>query len=225
MQWRIEQPHRDRQAVHRVEDLGEVVLLDLAQLVERGRLLLVRRGEDHAAHDGEAVGGEEHVLGAAQPDALGAEAAGVGRVLPGVGVGAHTELAAAHGVGPRQDGVELGGRFGRRERHRTEHHVAGRAVERDDVALVDGHVAGGEGTAGDLDRLRTDDGRGTPAPGDDGGVADEPAASGEDALRGHHPVDVLRARLVAHEDHLVATLGGRLGVVGGEVDLADGGAR
>ena len=43
------------------------------------------------------------------PMPLGAEAAGVRCVLPGVGVGAHTELAAAHCVGPRQDRVELAG--------------------------------------------------------------------------------------------------------------------
>ena len=77
----------------------------------------------------------------------------------------------------------------------------------------------------DLDRLGADDGRRAPAAGDDGGVADEPAAGGEDALGDHHPVDVLRAGLVAHEDDLLAALGGVVGVVGGEVHLADRGAR
>ena len=51
--------------------------------------------EDHAAHDRQAVFGEEHVLGAAQADALRAELAGDGRVGAGVGVGAHADLALA----------------------------------------------------------------------------------------------------------------------------------
>ena len=42
---------------------------------------------------------EEHVLGAAQPDALGAEAAGPGGVVRGVGVGADPQPAGAVGVG------------------------------------------------------------------------------------------------------------------------------
>ncbi len=41
---------------------------------------------------------EEHVLGPAQADALGAEPAGAGGVLGGVGVGAHPEPAYVVGV-------------------------------------------------------------------------------------------------------------------------------
>ena len=78
---------------------------------------------------------------------------------------------------------------------------------------------------GDLHRIGADDGGGAPATGDDRGVADQAAAGGEDALADHHPVDVLGAGLAADEDHLLAPLGGRFGVVGGEVDRADGGAR
>ena len=136
MQRRVEQAHRDRQPVHRLEDLDEVGLLDVEQLLERGGLLLRRGGEDHAAHDRQAVVGEEHVLGAAQPDALGAEVAGVGGVLAVVGVGADAELALADVVGPAEDRGELGRRLGRGELHRAEHDLAGGAVERDDVALA-----------------------------------------------------------------------------------------
>ena len=59
-----------------------------------------RLGEDHPAHDRQAVLAEEHVLGAAQADALGAELAGVGGVGTVVGVGPHGELALADLVGP-----------------------------------------------------------------------------------------------------------------------------
>ena len=91
------------QPVHRLEDLLEVGLLRDAQLLERGGFLLRRVGEDHLAHDREPVGGEEHVLGAAQADALGAERTRVGGVLAGVGVGTHGELALADHVGPLED--------------------------------------------------------------------------------------------------------------------------
>ncbi len=138
VQRRVEQADRHRQPVHRLEDLGEVVLLDLAQLVERLGLLLRGGGEDHPPDHRQPIRGEEHVLGAAQPDALGAEAAGVVGVLAGVGVGAHAELALAHRVGPFQDRRELGGRFGRGELHRPEHDLARRAVDGDDVAFGDG---------------------------------------------------------------------------------------
>ena len=142
------------------------------QLVER--LLLLGRGvgEDHLAHHRQAVGGEEHVLGAAQADALGAELAGVGGVLAGVGVGAHAELALADLVGPLEDGVELGRRLGGLELHLAQHDLAAGAVEADDVAFLDDDVADAELLALDLDGLGAHDGGRAPAAGDHGGVAD-----------------------------------------------------
>ena len=68
----VEQPHRDRQAVHRLEDPDEVGLLLRAQLLECGVFVGGVVGEDHALHDREPVA-EEHVLGAAEADALRAE--------------------------------------------------------------------------------------------------------------------------------------------------------
>ncbi len=65
VQRRVEQAHGDGQAVHRLQDLGEVGPLGPAQLVERGGLLRVSRGEDHAPHDRQPLVAEEHVLGAA----------------------------------------------------------------------------------------------------------------------------------------------------------------
>ena len=78
----------------------EVFLLLRAQLLERGAFLVGRVGEDHALHDREPVA-EEHVLGAAQADAFGAELARLLRVLGKVGVRAHLE--AAQLVGPTED--------------------------------------------------------------------------------------------------------------------------
>ena len=143
MERRIEQADRDGQSVHRLEDLLEVDLLHPAEFGERRLFFGLGLGEDHLAHDRQAVGGQEHVLGAAQPDALGAEIAGVGGVLTGVGVGADGQLALAHLIGPREQHVELGRRLGVLEHHRPEHDLAGGAVERDDVALPHHDVTDG----------------------------------------------------------------------------------
>ena len=77
----------------------------------------------------------------------------------------------------------------------------------------------------DPHRLGADHRRLAPAPGHHGGVADQPAPGGQDALGGQHAVDVLGRGLAADQDHLLAPLGRGLGVVGGEVDPAHGRAR
>ncbi len=160
------------------------------------------------------------MLGAAQADALGPEGAGPGGVDPGVGVGPHIEVPRPDLVGPRQDGAEGLGHRTHAQGHGTEHHVAGAAVEGDDVALVHGHVPDRERGAGDPDLLGAADRRLAPAPGHHGGVTDESAPGGEDALGHRHAVDVLRRGLVAHQHHLFTPLGRLGGVVGAEVGLA-----
>ena len=86
VQRRVEQPHRDRQPVHRLEDPEEVLTLQRQQRRQCLLALLVAVGEDQPL-DVLAAVTEEHVLGAAQPDALGTEPAGPLGVLRGVGVG------------------------------------------------------------------------------------------------------------------------------------------
>ena len=77
VQRRIEQADRHRQALHRLEDADEVLALERQQL-RQGRLAASSSfvGQDHLPHGEDAVAVEEHVLGAAQADALGAELAG-----------------------------------------------------------------------------------------------------------------------------------------------------
>ena len=104
VQRRVEQPDGDRQALHRLEDPLEVVLLERQQLVERRAAAGLVVGHDHPLHLRLAVGGHEHVLGAAQPDALGAEGARAAGVLGRVGVGAHAERAQL--VAPAEQRLE-----------------------------------------------------------------------------------------------------------------------
>ena len=226
VQGRVEEADGDGEARHRAEDAVEVLALhgeDAGEGLAAAGLVL---GEDHLADGEDAVLAEEHVLRAAEADALGAELAGLGRVLGSVGVGAHAEAAGV--VAPGHQAREVVGQLGVGEGHGAEHDLAGGAVQGDDVAATDGEVAApgldAEGAGGvvDLEIAAAGHAALAPAARDDGGVGGHAAAGGEDALGGEHALDVLGAGLDAHEDDVLAGLGllGRL--LGGEHDLADG---
>ena len=135
MQRRVEQADRDRQAVHRLEDALEVLLLQRQQLVERGapRSSSVVR-EDHLAHLRLAVGAMNMCSVRHRPMPCGAELARLARVLGRVGVRAHAEPAQL--VGPREHALEVLGHLGLDERDVVDGDRAGRAVDRDAVALA-----------------------------------------------------------------------------------------
>ena len=103
-----------------------------------GQRLLARRpvvGEDHLAHGGDALVLEEHVLGAAEADALGAEARrAFWACSRRVRVGAHLHAAApsAHPMSSAELAAEL-----RLDLGDLAHvHAAGRAVDGDHFAQV-----------------------------------------------------------------------------------------
>ena len=135
VQRRIEQADRHRQAGHDLEQFEEIRALHRQQLGERGAPVLLGVGQDHLAHGDDAVAVEEHVLGAAKPDAFGAEGARHARIERRLGIGAH--LHAAHRVGPFHDGGEIAGQFRLQHRHRALQHLAVAAVDGDDVALAE----------------------------------------------------------------------------------------
>ena len=135
------------------------------ELVQRRAPAGLVVGHDHPLHLRLAVGGHEHVLGAAQPDALGAEGARAARVLGRVGVGAHAERAQL--VAPRKQRVEARVDLRGDERDVVQRDGAGRAVDRDQVALVqdalaDAHLAG---VQVDLQRVGARSPRGSPCRG------------------------------------------------------------
>ena len=88
---RIEETDRGREAFERLEDAGEILALVRQELRQRGFAVVDVVGQDHLAHGVDAVAFEEHVLGAGEADAGGAESEGVLGLLRIVGVGADLE--------------------------------------------------------------------------------------------------------------------------------------
>ncbi|GAA3103397.1 hypothetical protein GCM10020254_56480 [Streptomyces goshikiensis] len=186
---------------------------------------------------------EEHVLGAAQADALGAEPAGARRVLCVVGVGTDAQAPHAVRVGhdPVHGGDELVGVVGAGvhaalevlddrggyDGYLTEVDLAGGAVDGDDVALLDDRAADRHPAAlgVDLQVLGAADTGLAHAAGHHGGVRGLAAAGGQDALGGDHAVQVVRVGLAADQDDLLAGPGPLDGGVRVEDGLADGRAR
>ena len=116
MKRRIEQADDHIATGHGLEHRQEVLGLNLEQ-VGQGLLLhgLIVR-QDKALDDVLAVA-QEHVLGAAQADGLGAKLERERGILGVVGINAHmvsmaTGLVQANLVGPGQDGVQVAGELG-----------------------------------------------------------------------------------------------------------------
>ena len=191
MQRGIEQADGDRVALHRLEDALKVAALHGQDLVERALALLLGARDDHLAHGGDAVVGEEHVLGAGQADALRAEVEGHAGIVGVVRVGAHAEVAVfvrpLHNGGKlARDGGVLGGDL-------AEVDVAGVAVDGEEVALLD-HMAVNRHDLAllvDLQRAAAGDAAAAHAAGHDRRVRGAPAAAGQHALGDLHAHDVL----------------------------------
>ena len=131
VQRRIEQADGDRQAGHDLEQPDEVLALHRQDLGQRRAPALLVVGQDHLAHRDDAVALEEHVLGAAEADALGAELARLGCVRRRLGVGADAQRAEL--VGPGHQLGEVAGELGLHGRHDAQHDLAGAAVDGDDA--------------------------------------------------------------------------------------------
>ena len=89
-------------SVHRFEQTGEIGTLHRQKLLQRlaARFLVAR--QNHRLHERQTIFGEEHVLGAAEADALGAELPRDLGIARNVGIGAHAELAAEL-IGPAHE--------------------------------------------------------------------------------------------------------------------------
>ena len=188
MERRVEQADRHRQTVHGAEDPDEVVPLERPELLERGAARRLVGGHDHLADDRDPIGREEHVLGADEPDALGAELARALGVVRGVSVGAHAEPFRAVAVRPGQELADLVAQLALDRLDRVEEDLARPAVDGDPVTLTDDATADLEDPAMLVhDDFAGADHAGLAHPdGDDGRVRRPAAARGHDALRGVH---------------------------------------
>ena len=164
------------------------------------------------------------MLGAAEADALGAEGSRLAGVRGRVGVGAH--LHPPDRVGPSHQGGEIAGHLGLNHRHGALHDLAGSAVDGEDVAPLQRDAARGHRLARivDADRAGARDAGLAHAARDHRRMRRHAAARRHEAFGGVHAVNVLGARLDAHQDRLAPRLTRRRGVVGGEHDLAARGA-
>jgi hypothetical protein len=160
------------------------------------------------------------VLGAAEPDALGAELVRLLRVLRRVGVGAHAELANA--VSPIEHGAELLAHFGHLERYLVGGDEPFAAVDRDHVALRQLRAIHLDplGVRVDLERSRARHARLAHSPSHQRGVARLAALRGEDPPGRVEANHIIGLGELAHQDHVAAVPGRLHGVVGREHDLA-----
>ena len=224
MERRIEESDADGGPFERFVELLEVGLLHREDLRESRFSLLDGVGADHLAERGDPVGIEEHMLGAAEADTLGAQLAGLLRV--GGSVGVRSDLQSSELVGPAHDSAEVAADGSGNGSDDTVVDIAGGAVDGDKVALA-------ERLARELELLvllvhldvaASGDAALAHTAGDDRRVRGHTAADGEDTLGRLHTGDVLRGGLESDEDDLFAARFPRLGVVRREYDLTAGGS-
>ena len=223
MQRRIEETDGDRETLHGLQG-GQDVLLDVGEeFLQGGDAFCRRAAEDHLAEGEERllVAAVEHVLGAEEADALGAERAGLGGVFGGVGIGADAELFEL--VDELHELLELFVFAGVDGLQGAGVHIAAGAVQAEHVAFLERLLADLEGLLDfvDLDVGGADDAALAPAAADERRVAGHAAARGEDAGGGAHAVDVFRIGLFTDHDAGEFLLVAGHGVLGVEDNLTD----
>ena len=225
MQRGVQETDDHGMALHGLVDALEVALLvghDLGQgLLPVGYVV----GDDHLTDGLDALALKEHMLGAAQADALRAEGIALSGVPGIVGIGVHLELAVL--VGPAHQAAEVAGAgIGGHGGDGLAVNIAGGAVQTDPVALV--VFLAGQGKLLALivhhDVAAAGHAAGAHAPGHHGGVRSHAAPDGEDALGNLHTLDVLGGGLQPDQNDLLAPVVPLLGVLGGKDHPAAGGA-
>ena len=255
MQRRIEQTYGAGAAFERLENAHEVLALQRQQLFERLAVLLhgIQIGrnlltgflqlsqildlvlglelldglghENEAAEADNAIAFEEHVLGAAEADAFGAELDRHGRVMRRIRIGADLQLAVL--VGQGHDLTERSGQLGIDRINLAEVDRTGRPVQRNPVALLDGLTAGDELALLIVHGHITGTGyaAGSHAARHHSGVRGHATTRRQDALGHRHAADILGAGLDATENNGTPHLGPQLSLFSAEHHLPRCGAR
>ena len=222
----IKQAHRHGVSFHHLEEALEVAALDGQQLRQRHAAARLVVGQDHLAHGLDAVALEEHVLRAAQADALRTERERLLGILRRIGVGAHFQHRIF--TGQLHQLAEVAAQVGVARGDLAEVDLAGRTVERNPVALLDR-------IAVDLDRAclvvdlqlaGTRHAALAHTARNDRRVRRHTAACGEDARSVEHPLQIFGRSLDTHQHRLLTRLGQHLfGIVGEEDHRPRRGAR
>ena len=232
VQRRIDQANRNRKTIHHLKDADEVAALERQQLVQSldAGLLLVR--QDHLLNRQLPLVallrllevGEEHMLGADQPNALRAEFKSLPRILRRIRICAHPQVPDL--VGPLYDRVVRLRQFRRDQRHFPLVHDAFAAVQRDPVAFFQRFAAlpiGHDlGLVVDVQGFRPGHAALAPAARHHGRVTRLAARSRQDALRHRHAAHIFRAGFPPHQDDLLSPCGPLFRLVRGEAHLPDG---
>ena len=227
VQRRVKQTNDDRRTVHRPEQTLEVGPLQRQQLLNVLGPLGHVLGHDHRLDDRQALGFEEHVLGAHQAEALGAVAAGAFGIPRVVGVSPHAQ--AADLIRPPENLAQVSVGYVRDHGgQRAEVNLAERPVQRDEIALLDDVVADLDlaGVEVDLHLGHANDGGLAELARHERRMAGSAAAAGQNSLGRKHAVNVIRLGFGPHHyDGLVLFLRPQNGGVRVEGDYADSGAR
>ena len=231
MKRRIEQANDHIATGHGLEHRQEVLSLNLEQVGQGLLLHGLVVGQDEALDNVLAIA-QEHVLGTAQTDGLGAKLERELGILGVVGVDAHVVgvtvgLVQADLVGPGQDGVQVAGELsGDQIDSAIDDDTLG-AVDGDDVALVQHAIAVLDTNdllgSVDMETLDTADTGGTHATSDNGGVARLATMARQDTFGGDHALQVVGVGLPTDQNDLMALGRTRNGVIAREHDLAHGG--
>ena len=227
VQGRVEQADSHRPLPHDLEGRLHVALDEGEELVNRGAAPGLRARHDHLAEEEERLFGAgtiEHVLGAEEANALGAELDRYARVFRGLGVGAH--LHHPNRVGELHEVNEPGVLGGVDHIQFAGVDQSPGPVEGEHVALAIDRAIGSDGLADDIDVEGScaDDATLAPPAGDQRRVRGHAAATGENAHRGAHTFDVLGVGFIAHQENRLAGPGPLDRVVSREHDLTEGAA-
>ena len=216
----IEQANGYGQVRHRIENAFKIAALNGQQLFEGATAAFFIIGEDHLAHDIDAVAFKEHVLCAAQANAFGAKLARGSRIVWRVRIGAHIECANL--ICPAHQGGKITRKFRLLCGNLAEHDFTRRTINRDPVAAFDNRIANGELVFCVVDDqiAATRYAAFAHTASNHRSVRGHAPACGENALCSVHAADVFGRGFEAHQQDLLALFCGFFGFFCEKDDLS-----
>ena len=222
VQWRVEQTYGYGQTFHGFEDAFEVFALNWEQLFEGFSASGLVAGQNHLAHGHNFVAAKEHVLGTAQSDTLCTKATRHTCIMRSVGIGAHVHPRLF--VGQLHEFAKIAAELRLAGFDAAFIYLASRAIQRNEVAFVEGDVAHGY-CAVLIVNLYGTCARNTAfthTAGHNSCVAGHTAAGSEDTLSHIHTLEVFGRGFDAHQHNFLTLCRPSFGFVSMEHDLSRG---